>query len=450
MRTLDIWVERLTKTPCTIECPEMQVLGYDHEPPLFTGSGHVLIRSPTSIEFVMHARPRDGDEAFRRYLRSKENPHSGRDQFRILGTEYDGTEWNCGWTDLCMGGEVNGVWRLSGPLLSLMTGDSGNFVSKIRGVELVYDRRLRLPTPINMFTSVKLDDEEIQSSRRRGRKVLEVAGSKIEFLHSIEGDFVWATATTSSDFGHPYAENWISEPLTLLFGQLVFPRLVARNMGDGTATISLRSSPAHTANPLAASILGEDPQANEARFWGLYRDILTMVAYARDTKGQPNFETHPLTLFYHEVVQATEGSHWVQCMTLASVCEGIAKMLAEPGELKSDHAADALKDLGDYLAKWRGDEKLRARIQGAVSRAGDKGIGGFLSHLAKQGDIEKPQVESWMSVRNRVMHGELVSPWLDEESETKLVLLTGLAHRLGLLYIKKAVSQVDGYRPFTA
>src|SRR5690606_22044766 len=120
------------------------------------------------------------------------------------------------------------------------------------------------------------------------------------------------------NFPHPHLENWLSEPLNLLLGEIVSPSLHARNFGDGRAFIRFSPSSWGPATTLTANILREDPLGADERFWNLYRDILTVVATAQDSKGHRNFEAHPLTRYYWEIVQARRGSNWVLCMTLAS------------------------------------------------------------------------------------------------------------------------------------
>ncbi len=443
MRTLARWVDRLSTIPSTIECPNMQIIGRDHELPLFTGPGHIYIRSRTKIEFVMHAIPRDGGEAFKRLACARDNPYELLHQFRLLATEYDGTEWACGWASVQLGESSAKVWRLSGLLQSLMTGVSGDWVALDSSVELVYDIKLRLPIPMNMVTTVLRDGDEVLYRRGPGRKIVDVVGTSIEFFHAPENDMIWATAKTSTEFHHPYAENWISEPLRLLLGQLVFPRFVARNKGDGTATVWMRPSPDHTGDTLISSILGQDPHASPEQFWGLYQDILTMVANARDGVGSPNFEAHPMTQFYHEISQATSGSHWVLCMTLSSIVEGIVKMLADPDQLKSDYDPGAIDNLKSHIKQWKGDNNLQSRTIGFLEFAKEKGIKSFLKSLCKSGVLDAEHERAWSSVRNQVMHGNLVSPWLDEETEKRLKNITELVHRLSLAYVKKCVSQVD-------
>src|SRR5690606_29838670 len=125
----------------------------------------------------------------------------------------------------------------AGEVSSLLCATDGWRTSKSSSVEVVYDRRLRLPLPMNMMTRVQRDGEEVLMSRQSGKIDVDALGTKIQIFNDANKDVVWGVAETSKAFNHPFAENWISEPLGMLLGELVFPRLVARNYGNGTASI---------------------------------------------------------------------------------------------------------------------------------------------------------------------------------------------------------------------
>jgi hypothetical protein len=167
-----------------------------------------------------------------------------------------------------------------------------------------------------------------------------------------------------------------------------------------------------------------------------------MVVHAKDASGDRNFEAHPLTRYYHEIVQASTGSHWVLCMTLASMIEGVTKMLVPPEERKSDFDPSAIQDLKRHTKQWKGDKDLRSRILGSVANADEKGIVQSLNALRQSGtlELEPDHIRTWCLVRNQVMHGNLVSPWMDEEMEQQLQQLTELAHSVSAAYIRKCVS----------
>lgn len=441
VRTLDKWVRHLLEVPTTIECPHMQILGHDGEEPLFSGYGHLLIRSTTQMEFVIHATPANPGEAFSRIVQAQKNPDSVLDQFRLIAVDYDGMEWACGYVILNLGGTSKTVWRLSGSFNSMTTDVSGSDVSPTKGIEVVYATKLRIPTRMNLVTTVQLDNNEVLWSRRMGNQIVEAVGTRIEFSHATEGGLVWATAETSEEFCHPYAENWVSEPLQILLGQLIFPRLVARNLGDGTSIIWLRPSPTHSADSSLSSLLSGDSWSKPDLFWQLYSDILTMVVNDRDSSGSRNFQANPLTHYYHEVAQATTGSLWVLCMTLASAIEGIAGLLTPPEQRRSEINPESIAALQKYINSWTGDNALRARTVSAVARLQDTGAAQWLRTLAQAEIITAEQVKTWQAVRNKVMHGNLVAPWRDTELEQKIATLSALLHNLSTEHIHRCVAR---------
>jgi hypothetical protein len=431
MKTLDHWEGRLTAVPSTIECSEMRLLsGQDHEPPIFVGPGYIDIRSSTAIDFTMFATSSDDGEAIRRLVRARENPYEDFEQFRLFATDYQGTEWACGLTRPELKGMPKADWPLTGSLNSLVTHASGPWVSTESGVELVFRPKLWLPMDKAMVTVTSVDGTEIQRSHSAGQQTVQALDSEIRFFYTPSGESLWLTAKTSDKLQHPYVENWLSEPLRVLLGQLVFPRLVAHNFGDGTARVWLRPSPRHFRDSSVASLLGVDPLGAGAKFWELYTSLLTLIAEARDDKGHPNFESHRITRFYEEIIQATQGSMWVVCMTLASAAEGLAKMLMRPDERRSDFTEQDIESLKTNVATWKGDEGLRNRVLADIARASERSVGRYLRDLRQRGILEIRNERAWSAVRHAVMHGNLVSPWATEEEDKRLRDLADLVHRL--------------------
>lgn len=442
MRTLEYWKSRLTGVPSTIECPEMRLLsGDDQEPPIFVGPGHIDIRSSTEIDFTMFAVAADGSDAFRRLVRAKDNPYEVFDQFRLVATDYEGHGWACGWTRPNLKGLPKVGWPLTGQLSSLVTQASGPWVSRDSGVELVFQPKLRLPMDQRMVSVTSVGDEEIARRFSDGQHTIHALGTEIKFFYLPYDDFLWVTAKTSEKLQHPYAENWIGEPLRALLGQLTFPRLVARNFGNGTAQVWLRGSPRLVGDPRIASLVSGDPFDPKAKFWEIYATLLTLIAEARDGKGNPNFESHQITRFYEEIAQATHGSRWVLCLTLASTSEGLAKMLMRPEERKSDFAETEISSLKTHIAAWQGDAELRGRALNFVAYVSERTIRKYLQDLVTRGVLNKSQVRAWMDVRNEVMHGNLVSPWATKEEDERLHDLAELVHGLTHELIRKSVKQ---------
>jgi len=316
-----------------------------------------------------------------------------------------------------------------------MAGVAGPFISSASGIEVIYDSKLRIPLPLNMATSVRRENREVLRQVERGGKTVAAAGTTIDFFLDPQLEATWAVAPTSPDFPHPHAENWVSEPFCLLLGELVFPRLVARNFGD-RSTIWLRPSPPLNRNTIAASVLQADPLGEHDRFWETYVRILTMIERARDENGGRNFEAHFLTRYYHEIIQATQGSNWAWCLTVASVIEGIAKLLVPDAEKKSDFAPGAIEDLRRHVESWGGDRTLRGRVLDSIGFAETRGVPQLLKSLRSDGAIQSKHISAWKNVRNQVMHGRLVSPWSEPQLDERMQLLTELLHHLSMKYIK--------------
>jgi len=441
VRTLSRWVDRLLKGLVTMECPRMEILRRDFEPPVFVGSGRIVINKNTHMHFVMHGTPGDGSDALKKIVAAQNNPYDHQHQFRMNAVDYDGTEWSGGWTTLRTGEIVGGIWQLWGDIQALYTGASGFGVSERNGVELVYDSPLRFPIPANMVKTVYRDDQQVFSSRSAGVKVLDVLDTKIEFFKSVGHEHVWAVADASHALPHPHLENWLSEPLNLLLGEVVSPRLIARNKGDGTAAISLHPSSTYSTSSLVACILREDPLGAGERFWNLYRNILTLVATTRDAAGHRNFEAHPLTRYYWEIIQATKGSNWVLCMTLASTVEGIVKMMFSQDERKSDWPESDVLGLRKVVDGWQGNNDLRSRVLNYLDSFKMKGVAGTLKSLIGAGCITTEQVDAWVRIRNSSMHGEMAMPWSDEGQDARIGNLIELTHRLSEDYIKRELEK---------
>jgi hypothetical protein len=404
--------------------------GHDHEPPIFVGSGHIDIRSSTAIEFTMFASSGNDSDAFRRLIRAHDNPYEILDQFRLVATDFEGIEWAGGWTCPTLKGIPKVGWPLTGRLNSLTTQASGPWVSTESGVELVFHPKIRLPMEQSMVTVTSINGEEIERSYSDGQQVVQVLGSEIKFFYTPSDNSLRMTAKTSDKLQHPYTENWLGEPLRILLGQLVYPRLVARNFGDGTAAVWLRPSPRQFSNPEIASLIGGSPFDAETKFWELYTNLLVLIAEARDEHGHPNFESNQITQFYEEIIQATKGSRWVLCLTLASAGEGLAKMLMRPDERRSDFAEQDIESLKTYVAAWKDNAGLQERIQADIARAGQRSVGKYLRDLVGRGILEKSNERAWVAVRNSVMHGNLVSPWVTKEEDKRLLDLAHLVHRL--------------------
>ena len=217
MRTLDNWAQRLLAVPLQIECPSMQVLRYDKEV-IFTGPGHISIKSRSEIEFVMHGQPRDAARALARIALAKNEPYSPIHALKVLATDYENIEWNCGYVDIQVGEVAQSTWRLSGSILGIQTLVDDASVYPEPGIEVIYDAQLNVPFPLT-----KSGSPWGQGAHQR---MVEVEGGEVGFLYSHEHERLWVTAAGFPSYLYGFLQTWIGEPLNLLLGH--FPLGVAR------------------------------------------------------------------------------------------------------------------------------------------------------------------------------------------------------------------------------
>ncbi|YCI07064.1 hypothetical protein M1D34_31985 (plasmid) [Ensifer sp. D2-11] len=425
LHTLDHWRNKLSGLPRTIECRKIELLGKDHHEPYFVGPGRIEVRSATDMRFFVYAESPDVEAAFRKYIKASKHTYDPLEQFQVHATDYQGVKWACGWCAVNYFADANAGWPLAGQIMGLTTLATGPWVARRSSVELLLIPPVRLPTATSLVTVCRIGKDKVFSSQEPGQQLIEVLGTVVKFTYEQDGQALWITADTSEAFNHPFAENWLTEPLNILLGTPVYPRMVARNLGDGTAHVWLRPSPG-TGKSSAIGLL--QPFATESGrsevFWQLYADILTIIAKDRQ------FEQHPLTQQYVELAQALEGSRWVVTLTLASTVESLASELMTEEDRRSEFDDELLSSMKKHLRSWQGDQRLRERLLNNLGLISRKSVLAFMRGLGTRGIVNPDHVQTWSQIRNSVMHGEMVEPWSSEDGDGKLHELLKLVHDL--------------------
>lgn len=426
LHTLDSWRQMMSGVSRTIECPEMTLFGRDEEGAIFAGSGRIEIMSDTKMRFYMHAAPTvDLRQALDVFNRQKAAPYEARDVFRLSATDYRGIEWSGGYTRAEFFADHDRGWPLGGEIEALHALASGYWVSKRNSVELLLVPQVDLPMSERLSTTAFIGERCVLSSSGPGQHVVDVLGTQITFSYEPSGDALWITADAGGVLGHPFLENWLTEPLRILLGVPVYPRMVARNLGDGSAHVWLRPSP-RLRNSSAIGLLqpfaGEHGRAGV--FWQLYADILTFIA----TAG--SFEANPLTRYYDELAEAQLGSRWVLTLTLAGTAEALANALMTDDDRRSEFSGELLASMKTQIEAWRDDPGLRGRMLSNLGMVSKRSVVAFMRQLAKAGSVETAHVQTWYEIRNSVMHGNLVEPWSSEEGDARLQQMLDLVHTL--------------------
>ena len=372
MATLDRWRAFLA-TPKALTFPRLELLGRDHAPPIVVGAGEVRMVSPNDFAFTLTGTPADIPYALAEINRQRENPYDGLARFRLEGVDADGVKWSGGYT-VPRVDAVRPAFTFTGEIESLVTDDQSPTTSQESSTELIFLLRIGDPMSLAMARFVGSD----QGGRELlNENALNVLGSRIRFTFEASAGALAITASHSPNLLPTYTENWLGEPLRIMFGQLIYPRLVARNFGNGRASVWVRRSPSLIPGAHWAALWAGDELAQDSSdFWSRYAHLLSLIARARGKDGHPNFEPHKITRLYEECIQAARGSRWVWALTFASSIEGLVKMLIKkkagpaPAEDESTAVqAKAIEALVKHINLWPGEDRLPGACGGRMAAA---------------------------------------------------------------------------------
>lgn len=459
----------LSQSEQVMICPRMILEdSSDHGVALFEGAGRVVFHGFSSIEFEIDCRALRGDYSVG-YLRSC--MRSSRDPgifMRLLLFDQTGREWNAGWIrPSCLSRHSEGVqtFVIRGHCSSLLTSVPAEQLTwwsdqKCGGVELCY---AVVPDELSaaLPTDLQSQPEGVRQLIPRKRS-LEVLGCEIEL--SLYGSLspvasaaqqrdlpaqlgMHIQAKTNASLNHPYLENWLSEPFTALFGELVFPRLMARHVLQGTrrgSTISVRVVPAN-AGALTRSLggciceLGRQGRysgnATPTLMWDFYVRYVTHVASHQGADGRPEFEANPLTRMQYEVIQAAEGgSFWVLAVSLAIAVEGLVLMDPAFKHIPADFTAQEIQQAKSVVRSLP-NSAMVTRLLNSLGQMKRASALRYLMRQQEMGNITSDQVQAWKDLRNRLVHGTLFAPWTPQEDRDKLRALSTLFYRLTALRV---------------
>jgi hypothetical protein len=421
-----------------ISFPKLELMGGDHDPPVVVGTGEIEMEGFNSFTFHLDGKPEDVGYALATCNRYREWPYEALARLRLFGTDTDGVNWSGGWTTPSVH-TSDGNWRFAGDLEALVTDVEGETVPQRTGTELMFPLRIGDPLTISMARFVRSLPPAADPVREYRMRLLE---SDILFKYEQDLSTLLVTAESSSGLSAPYAEGWLAEPLRILFGQLIYPRLVARNFGNGRAAVWIRRSPPTLGSARWASLIeGEKLIKGDEEFWGLYRGLLEMIAGARDEKGNPNFEQNKITRIFEEIVLASRGSRWIWALSFASSIEAITRMIMPQDSKPAKAELEAIDALDRYIDLYKTANNSEDRIKGitlnAVRRARTVSTIQALRGLQTQGVVSKAQLSAWDDIRNSVAHGSLLSPYSDEIEDGKILELSSLMRTLTRELIKR-------------
>jgi hypothetical protein len=176
---------------------------------------------------------------------------------------------------------------------------------------------------------------------------------------------------------------------------------------------------------------------NPGGFFDLYADLLSFIV--RDGGG--GHDRNPLTLFFEEITQSMRGTRWVMTLTIASAIEGLIGMIFPAGRKDERLKQEELDHLNAHIDSWDGHPEHSSSESVAALKDRAKGSVNFfalmtpvkhMKNLEKEGSISTAERKAWETVRHRVMHGKIFSPFSSEENDALIINLVSLFKKLAM------------------
>ena len=435
MATLDRW-RRYLNLPLTITFPSMTLEGRDRQ--IGSGWGEVKLASSDDFTFVMDAHLLDDLETITDEITTlRKAPQDPSGHPRVRGLDEEGVLWSCHYVvPWCY--TAHGNWLFGGEIVSLVTKDQSETVSHDASTELILSLGGANWLAMGIANAVRTDQP---GGEFRRDYELEILGSKIRFVLEPDTNTLSITATHSSALPSFYSEAWLVQPLRIMFGELIYPRLIARNVGDGTAFVFITRSFDFVHDAYWATLWDRDyvNQPNST-FWSRYSQLLCLIAGAKGKDGKP--EVAPkITRLYEELIEAGRGTHWIWALSFARTIEAIATILA-PQEIELTKAErEEMDALVKHINAWKGEARLKENAVRAVRRTAEMTTIKALRNLQSENVITKEQLDVWRTMRNSVMHGTLLSPYSTEKENERLDALAAMMHAMTREVIRRAVSE---------
>ncbi|MBX5192431.1 hypothetical protein HJB86_26655 [Rhizobium sp. NZLR3b] len=420
MPTITDWTD-LTRFPREIRASVMTVIGRDLDKPILVGSGLFRIADDGSFEFDMIGMAPDLGHSLSWLAKVRQNQYDPELQCRLMFETEDGLHFNGGWIEphvQPIEGEHPVQMSCRGVSDTLLIGGLPGNASR-PSITL----RIAIPRSRRSFYAFHHFAGEPQD--------LDLLGTTIRFEFDSETSILSVTAATSDSLQIPYAENWLAEPFRIMFGELIYPKLVLKDFGNGSATVSLRDYDDGRRLPHWVGLWRRRAYlADKDAFWEMYSHLLLRIATSKGPDGEPCFDANLITRHYEEIIHAASGSRRVWVLTIASTVEALALELF-PRKTKDTTADDrAINELAAHIDKWSGDHDLKSAAIRAVKGKADVTVAKGLRQLTRDGRVGTAGVKAWDHVRNRVMHGSLVSIYSDKEEDDRILEMIELVHEL--------------------
>lgn len=428
-------VEKCVGKSFEIDCVDIKIYLEDIQLPIFKGPGVIIGDLSGRLSYKIYNQIKTNEDIFRFINNVRENDEPEKTYFNLYAEDYKGVKW-AGSPSIP---KLNHfqlpyslVWGKFDQLYTCVEKIMGDTTNNI--TELVYTGALRLPFGGAVKEKRFHDEIVISTSYWNDHHKMSFGNSSIFFLESIDHLRTNVKVTHNGEFSAPNIEKWLVEALIFITARNIYPRMVIHHY-ENCSEVSIKSTYVDTLSGMPSPFMGSSKA--EKSTWEVFS------AYLSKCKSSQKSEQSELTKLFLELIQASKGTLQGHLGSLAIYVEFCINQIFPSHDNGSQEDVEIFLK---YVKDWKGDEEIKKRAEGLLSRLNSPSLPKKMDILIKEGVISEEHKEFWKSARNFLMHGKVIDFSSEDKYENYRNHLISMIYRLTfrLLAYKGFVLDYDG------
>jgi hypothetical protein len=219
----------------------------------------------------------------------------------------------------------------------------------------------------------------------------------IEFLEDSTSGFTEVIAQNGPEFMPPFAGIGLADAIVYVLCRISRPRVVTRFF-ENDALVFIQACNLNARTGLPDPIRGSPQQTTSC--WDIFK------AFLRQYIGRQELSSVPTAEHLYEVISASNGTIHGFTVSLLLTIEKLFNGLAEPmpSDLKKE-----FEGLRNHVKTWSGNQQVRNRALRLLTGLEHPPPRSILEKLTEAGVVTSEESKSWLTLRPKVAHGNLVN-----------------------------------------
>lgn len=419
-----------------IDCVDIEMYRFeDNRHPIFKGPGVIRGDRAGRLTYKVYNQIQDNKDIFDYLKQIKEDDDPKKKIIRIFAKDYDGIEWNGGWS-------IPAVNLFQAPYL-LVHGEFDQLATRVKkmegdqtlnSTELVFSDHLDLPFAGTVKVKRFHGEKVISTSYWGDHHEVTFGDSLILFQESSDKSRIHVKVSHGEQFTPPHIENWVTEALIFITARVIYPRMVIRHF-ENDALVFIRATPKNTKSGMPQPFF-EAPETKDS-LWEAF------CAYLSKCKSVQQFEFLELTNGFCELCLASKGTLQGFLISLSIYIEFCVNLIFSSLKGKAageDEYKKKIEDLVQHVGSWECDDTIKERAKGLLSMLYTPSLPKRMDVLIEQSVITEIHKKIWKKARPYLAHGNVIDFKNEEEFWHFRNYLISMVYRL--------ILRIIGYKGF--